>query len=123
LENRQQAENLGQQMMHVEAVIKMLDPAYNLSRITVKRRQANRWFKRGTIYRKALDVLRTAEQPLTATDIAWKVFEAADIKAADKTAAATVAQAVLSSLSKHEGKGVQRTNEGKPAKWKLLEGE
>jgi hypothetical protein len=42
LENRQQAENLGQQMMHVEAVIKMLDPAYNLARITVKRRQANR---------------------------------------------------------------------------------
>jgi hypothetical protein len=46
---------------------------------------------------------------MTATDIAWKVFEAADIKAADKTAAATVAQAVLSSLSKDEGKGVQRT--------------
>jgi hypothetical protein len=58
LENRQQAENLGQQMMHVEAVIKMLDPAYNLTRITVKRRQANRWFKRDTIYRKALDVPR-----------------------------------------------------------------
>jgi hypothetical protein len=71
LEDRQQAENLGRQMMPVEAVIKMLDPAYNLARITVKRRQANRWFKRGTfLYRKALDVLRTAEQPMTATDIA-----------------------------------------------------
>jgi hypothetical protein len=53
-------------MMHVEAVIKVLDPEYNLSRNTVKRRQANRWFKRGAIYRKALGVLRTAEQPLTA---------------------------------------------------------
>jgi hypothetical protein len=55
LDNRQEAERLGEQMMHVEAVIKMLDPAYNLARITVKRRQANRWFKRGTLYRKALD--------------------------------------------------------------------
>jgi hypothetical protein len=35
------------------------------------------------------------------------------------TAAATVAQAVPSSLSKHEGKGMQRTNKGKPAKWRL----
>jgi hypothetical protein len=28
-------------MRHVEAVIKMLDPGYNLARITVKRRQPN----------------------------------------------------------------------------------
>jgi hypothetical protein len=63
LDNRQEAERLGEQMMHVEAVIKMMDPAYNLTHIAVKRRTANRWFKRGTLYRKALDVLRTAEQP------------------------------------------------------------
>jgi len=31
LDNRQEAERLGEQMMHVEAVIKMLDPAYNLA--------------------------------------------------------------------------------------------
>jgi len=30
---------LGEQMQHVEACIKMLDLTYNLSRITVKRRQ------------------------------------------------------------------------------------
>jgi hypothetical protein len=41
------------------------------------------------------------------------------IKAADKAAAATVAQAVPSSLSEHGRKGVHRTNEGKPAKWLL----
>ena len=33
-------------MLHVEACIKMLDPTYNLARITVKRRKANGWFKR-----------------------------------------------------------------------------
>jgi hypothetical protein len=56
-------------------VIKMLDPSFNLNRITVKRRKANGCFKRGTLYRKALDVLRTAEQPMTATDIARKMLE------------------------------------------------
>jgi len=36
-------------MQHVEAVIKMLDPAFNLRRIAVKRRQPNPWFRRGTL--------------------------------------------------------------------------
>ena len=46
-------------MRHVEAVIKMLDPGYSLRAISVKRRQPNPWFKRGTVYRRAVDVLRT----------------------------------------------------------------
>jgi hypothetical protein len=49
-------------MLHVEAVIKMLDPAFNLRRIAVKRRQPNPWFKRGTVYRRAVDALRTEEE-------------------------------------------------------------
>ena len=115
LENRQMAQELGEQMLHIEAVIKMLDPAFNLARITVKRRKANGWFKRGTLYRKALDVLRTAEQPMTATDIARKM----PVKNAGKTEAQIVAQGILRGLL--NGKGVQNVTEGKPAKWKLKE--
>jgi hypothetical protein len=121
LDNRQQAQELGEQMLHVEVCIKMLDPTYNLARITVKRRKANGWFKRGTLYRRALDVLRKAEQPMTATDIAWKMMEAADIKNASKTDAQVVAQGILRSLISHNGKGVQNVAEGKPAKWTLKE--
>jgi hypothetical protein len=106
-------------MLHVEAVIKLLDPDYNLARITVKRRKANGWFKRGTMYRKALDILRTAEQPLTATDIAWKMLAAAGRKDANKTDAQVVAQGILRGLLSHNGKGVQNVAEGKPAKWTL----
>ena len=47
----------------------MLVPDYNLRAITVKRRETSRWFKRGTSYRKAADVLRTATEPMTATDL------------------------------------------------------
>ena len=119
LENKQEHANLAEQMRHVEAVIKMLDPTCNLARITVKRRKANGWFKRRTLYRRAMDVLRTAEQPLTATDIAWKMMEAADVKNASKTDAQVVAQGILRSLLSHNGKGVQNVAEGKPAKWRL----
>jgi hypothetical protein len=119
LDNRQEAERLGEQMMHVEAVSKMLDSGYNLNRIAVKRRQANRWFKRGTLYTKALDVLRTAEQPMTATNIAWAVMAAADVKTDDKKAVQILGQGIQASLRNHAGKGVQQVNEGIPARWEL----
>src|SRR5260221_7962358 len=79
LENKQEHANLAEQMRHVEAVIKMLDPGYSLRAISVKRRKPNPWFKKGTIYRRAVDVLRTAEQPLTAREIADLVLAAANV--------------------------------------------
>src|SRR6185437_8854646 len=74
LENKAEAEQLAQKMLHVEAVLKMLDPTFNLRRIAVKRRQGNQWFKRGTLYRRALDALRTAKEPMTATELAKAVL-------------------------------------------------
>src|SRR3982074_3765582 len=79
LENKEEAHKLAGQMLHVEAVIKMLDPTYNPLRISVKRRRPNPWFKRGTVYRRAVDVLRTATEPLTAREIAERVLAAANI--------------------------------------------
>jgi hypothetical protein len=68
---------------------------------------------------EALDVLRTAEQPMTATDIARKMLETHSAKNAGKTEAKFVAQGILRGLLSHTGKGVQNVAEGKPAKWTL----
>jgi hypothetical protein len=118
-ENKEEAQRLAGQMLHVEAVIKMLDPTFNLRRIAVKRRQPNPWFKRGTVYRRAVDVLRTATEPMTARDIAERVLAAANITNPDKDALDDLIGSVLASLRNHKGKGVQRTNEGSPARWIL----
>ena len=77
--NKEEAQRLAGQMLHVEAVIKMLDPTYNLRRISVKRRRSNPWFKRGTVYRRAVHALRTATEPLTAREIAERVLVAANV--------------------------------------------
>ena len=108
-------------MLHVEAVIKMLDPTFNIRRISVKRRQPNPWSKRGTVYRRAVDVLMTAPEPLTAREIAEAVLVAAKVDSPKKAAVADLTGSILSSLRNHVGKGVQRTNEGSPARWKLKE--
>jgi hypothetical protein len=119
LENKQEHENLAGQMRHVEAVIKMLDPGYSLRAISVKRRQPNPWFKRGTVYRRAVDVLRTATEPLTAREIAERVLTAANVTDPDKDALADLAGSVLASLRNHKGNEIERTNEAAPARWQL----
>jgi hypothetical protein len=121
LENKEEAHRLAGQMLHVEAVIKMLDPTFNLRRIAVKRRQPNPWFKRGTVYRRAVDALRTATDPMMAREIAERVLAAAKVTNPDKAALADLIGTINSSLRNHDGRGVQRTNEGSPARWRLKE--
>ncbi|MBK3664320.1 hypothetical protein JJE66_24235 [Bradyrhizobium diazoefficiens] len=123
-ENRQRYDELSHQMRHVEDVIKLLDPAYNLARITVKRRQPNKWFKRGTLYRRALDrraldVLRTATEPMTTTELANGVLAAHGVQDASKDDVLSIALGIQHSLKNHEGKGVERIGEGNPARWML----
>ena len=69
--NKRQAEQLAADMKAVEAVIQMFDPDYSVRAISARRRvTGNPWFKRGTLFRAALDALRGATAPLTVRDIA-----------------------------------------------------
>ena len=71
LANKREAIRLRTAMMQVEAVMKMLNPAVNIRLIAPKRRNiGNPWFKRGTLYRSVVDVLRRAQAPMTAREIA-----------------------------------------------------
>jgi hypothetical protein len=119
LENRQRYDELSHQMRHVEAVIKMLDPGYNLARITVKRRKPNKWFKRGTLYRRAVDVLRKATEPMTPLELAVAIFAVDGIADASKEDVQSVSLGIQHSLKNHEGKGVQIVGEARPARWSL----
>src|SRR6266404_615886 len=110
LENKTEALKLSESMRHVEAVIKMLDPTFNLRRIAVKRRTPNPWFKRGTVYRRAVDALRTATEPLTAREIAERVLATAKVTNPNDAALRDLTGTIKSSLKNHDGKGVQRTN-------------
>src|SRR3984893_10881635 len=70
LENKRQAERLAADAKAVEAVLKMFDPDFNARAISARRRvTGNPWFKRGTLFRAALDALRTAQGPLTVREL------------------------------------------------------
>ena len=88
LANKHEAIRLRAAMLQVEAVVKMLEPGFNVASIAAKRRnKSNPWFKRGTLFRSAVDVLRRAATPMRAREIA-------DALIAGKAPQATRKQAV-----------------------------
>jgi hypothetical protein len=118
IDNKSEARRLAQSMRHVEAVLKLLDPDYSLRRIAVRRRKPNPWFKRGTVWRSALDALRQAEKPLSASEVAALMLVAKGVREPARDAVRDLESAVRSSLRNHEGKTVTRIA-GRPERWKL----
>src|SRR5580704_17034743 len=81
--NKEEAERLAADMKHVEAVIKMFDPDYSCRAISARRRvQGNPWFKRGTLFRAAIDALRKATAPMTVAEIVTAMVAAKGIQGA-----------------------------------------
>lgn len=116
IESGKEAARLRQAMKQVEAVMKLLEPSYNLRKIAVRRRKPNPWFKRGTIFRRALDVLRTAEGPLTARQIAEGMIAARGITNTSAKSVRDLAGSVNVSLQNHDGGAVIRRGDGTPAR-------
>jgi hypothetical protein len=121
LENKRATIKIRTSMMQVEAVLQMLQPGFSVAAIAAKRRnKSNPWFKRGTLFRSAVDVLRRAGMPMTAREIA-------DALIADKAPQATRKQAIdlqaaiLVALRKRNGGTV--VGEGAPARWRLAPNE
>ncbi len=119
LANKEEAGRLAESMRHVEAVLKMLKPGYSVRAISVRRRKNNAWFKRGTLFRTALEVLRTAEKPLSSIEIAERMIAARGIQNPSKADTEVVRSGVHCSLMKNDGKSVARTDDRSPARWSL----
>src|SRR6266550_2029564 len=112
LDNKKEADRLRQAMLHVEAVLKLLDPAHNLRPIAIRRRKPNRWFKRGTVFRLALDVLRGATEPLTARQITLRMLADRGVTDAEPKAIRDLIGAINSSLQNKRGRAVTVVGEG-----------
>lgn len=119
LDNKAEAGRLRQSMIHVEAVLKLIDPGYDCRPIAVRRRKPNPWFKRGTVWRSALDVLREAERPLTASEITARMLAAKGVQGPAPQPTRDLEGAVRAALKAHAGTSV--TCNGIPTKWVLIQ--
>ena len=117
LDNKRAAIKLRTAMMQVEAVLQMLRPGFNVASIAAKRRnKSNPWFKRGTLFRSAVDVMRRAGTAMTAKEIAGKLMVDKAPQMSRKQAI-DLQQAVYAALRKRDGGVV--VGEGSPTRWRL----
>ena len=120
LENKRQADKLAADAKAVEAVLKMFDPEFNARAISARRRvTGNPWFKRGTLFRAALDALRASQAPMTVTEIVHAMLAAKGIRDATTKQRKGIEAGVRCSLENNAGKSVDRVGEGSPKRWRL----
>lgn len=119
-QNKEESERLAQDMRHIEAVLKLLDPSYSARSIAVRRRRKNPFFKRGTIFRNVLGVLRGAERPLTASEITDRLLSAKGVSTVSRDDFRNLFSGVQASLRNHDGVTVRNVAEGIPARWELI---
>jgi hypothetical protein len=118
-DNKREAKRLTEAMKHVEAVLRMLQPGYDVRPIAVRRRKPNPWFKRGTVFRHAIDVLRRAQRPLTAREMTEAMLAAKGISDPPAKDLRGLIASVQSCLHKRKGGTIRAVGEGMPARWVL----
>jgi hypothetical protein len=93
----------------------MFDPEFNARAMAPRRRvTGNPWFRRGTLFRSAVDVLRTATAPMTVNEIAKAVLAAKGVKDATRKQFLGIEAGVRASLENHAGGMVERVGDGVP---------
>ena len=118
-DNAKEASRLRADMKHVEAVLHLLQPGFNARRIAPRRRyNPNPLYRRGTIFRAVLDVLRDAEGPMTVDEIGAALFASKGVEPS-RDERRRMYGAVAASLDNHRGKTVE-SDDGHPKRWHLI---
>ncbi|MGQ7792777.1 hypothetical protein ACUN0C_10245 [Faunimonas sp. B44] len=119
-DNQREAVKLRVDMKHVEAVLHLLQPEFNARRIAPRRRyNPNPLFKRGTLFRAALDVLRASPEPMTVDEISRALFRSKGVSEPSRDDMRRMYGAVAASLDNHAGKTVEG-DQCHPRRWRLI---
>lgn len=108
-ELRQNRKNL----THVRAVIKIVSPDFDIASVKPKRgHKPNTWFKRGTAFLVALDVLREAKEPLSMWEICRRMLAKRGVANPSERDIRIVANMIKNTLNRYNRKSV-KSNEAK----------
>ncbi len=121
-ESKKEIKALRVNLRHVQAVIHLIEPGFDLRSIIPKKSHApNPWFGRGETLHRALDVLRRAHKPLTTRQIAETVLQERGVKAISERLVHKTANSIHVALNYRRGKSVMAHDELKPVRWSCLD--
>jgi hypothetical protein len=117
---RFQIMRLEAEMAHVDAVIRMFNPSYDISKIATKRSFGKNpaGTKKGDGVRMALTVLREASEPLTTNEIAARVLAKLG-KPETPEALAMLATNIKGNFSRRRDGAVQLDATSYPGRWTM----
>lgn len=117
---RYQITRLEMEMAHIDAVIRMFQPSYDIAKIATKRTFGKNpaGTRKGDGGRMALTVLREAREALTSTEIAGRVLERLG-KHDTPEARAMLATTIHSSFSRRRDGAVQLDATEYPGRWTM----
>jgi hypothetical protein len=106
-------------MVHVEHVIKLVEPDFNASTVAyLRRRKAIKFRGRGRHTRFALAVLKDATEPMLVADIATEVAKREGLDISNRKDRDRLRNSIYSSLKENRDKTVVRGPES-PSRWSL----
>src|ERR1700719_2985133 len=97
---------------HVQAVIRSLQPT--------RKRTPNPWFKHGTLFRAAIDVLKAAKRPLSAPEMTLSLLQQRSATNADPAAVYDLRRSVEQSIVYNRGRTIEAIGRW-PVHWKLAD--
>ena len=105
-------------LAHVRAVIEIVSPGFDISTIRpTKAYRPNPWFEQGFLILEALAVLRTAEKPLSLTEIATRMLAKKGITNPTPDNRRDMRNAIRGTLNKYEGRAVKSEGWRKARRW------
>jgi hypothetical protein len=106
-------------MVHVEATIRLFRADADLtSLMPIRPRNDTRWCKRGYGVRTTIEILKTADRPLSTREIAEEVMRRLGLSPDDVAARNDVCSSLHMSILRRVGKGIVRVD-GFPTRWAL----
>lgn len=117
---RQPSLSLAADLEHIEAVIRLFDPAWDKASVKpVAPKFPSRWRKKGEGVRAAFTVIKAAQRPLSATEIAREAFVVAGMVPPCNDELRLVGTDLIYSLRNHLGERLVGVGE-RPVRWIIL---
>jgi hypothetical protein len=107
-------------LAHVRAVIEIISPDFDIASIRPKRQHTrNDWFKRGTGFLVALEVLREAKEPLSMWEICRRMLAKRGVTNPKERDLRVVANLIKNTLDRYNGKAVQSHGVKRFRRWSV----
>lgn len=103
---------IGTDLAHVDATIRLFDPGYDLAGIRAKRPRGPDVARPGEMSRFVLDALREAAEPMPTPAIAARLMAGRDLDARDRALVRNLTKRVGMALRHQEQRGTVRSEAG-----------